>query len=883
MRGQSLLTAEPHDSDVAASVCRAVCGLQAQDIFAAGLGVRVRSRGATRVDVERARFESKSVVWTWLMRGTLHLVATEDLDWLLAALGPAMIRGNAARRAEFGLDEETYGRGLNVVRRYLLEHGAATRRELGAALAAAGLPSGYSAERHLLHRAALEGIVCMGRDRGAEPTFVLLERWLGRPVQTVKPETALAEIVARYLAAYAPATLTDLSTWSGLPVGMLRPVWDAAARERIEVIVQGKPAWMPRERPTEPLPDSSPHVRLLPAFDDYLLGHRDRTLILAKEDAGRILVGGIIQPAILVDGRVAGAWRTNRKGRRVDITQEPFETLTPAVQRQIAGNRGHPAISRQESKVYPTASDFDAGAKTQGADFNFFPPRLCASASKGLPLRSALHRIPGSAAALDTSGGLPIMEALIDLPKGGECDGYIERIRASARVLRRTGSPSDLPPLNQYAIWCEGHEGDAFVCSWPFYFPNRRVPLCQETRPQSHHMEYAELATSRLQKQQKRVEKYLEEKALRQAGLTPPKSKKTPRVDRVRRKDWVSDNLDDPNVYYERDIELEERIVPRGEAERKQAFIPAAVVTANDADAPPIPSAADAGLQATVIEVSSGLCRVRLDGRDLLCEIRQAVREAQSGFTNVVAVGDEVLVSLNTDERGYVEAVLPRRSGLARPDVFNPHLQQIIVANVDQLLIVAAWREPTYWPELVDRYLIAAQRNNLTPIICVNKVDLAEDPAAPRLLLGDYPEMGVRVLHTSASTGEGVAELRRLLRGRTTALAGLSGVGKSSLLSAAEPGLDLKVGEVSDRKHEGRHTTTQVSLHPLADGGYVVDTPGIREFGLSGLAPADLLQYYPDLGFVGQGCRFEDCAHLDEDGCAVRAAVARGALGAHAL
>jgi ribosome biogenesis GTPase len=283
-----------------------------------------------------------------------------------------------------------------------------------------------------------------------------------------------------------------------------------------------------------------------------------------------------------------------------------------------------------------------------------------------------------------------------------------------------------------------------------------------------------------------------------------------------------------------------------------------------------------------VIEVSSGLCRVRLDARDLICEIRQSLRSPHSGFANVVAVGDRVLVNLNGADRGYVEGVLPRRSALARPDVFYPHLQQVIVANVDQLLIVASWREPQYWPELVDRYLISAQRNNLASIICVNKVDLAPagDPGAPRRKLEVYRELGVQVLYSSAQTGEGVDELRALLRGRTTALAGLSGVGKSSLLRAAEPGLDLKVGEVSERKHEGRHTTTQVSLHPLAAGGFVVDTPGIREFGLSGMKPADVLRYYPDLGFVGQGCRFEDCAHLDEDGCAVRAAAGRGRVSA---
>lgn len=418
-----------------------------------------------------------------------------------------------------------------------------------------------------------------------------------------------------------------------------------------------------------------------------------------------------------------------------------------------------------------------------------------------------------------------------------------------------------------------------------------------------------------------------EDIALRRAGVMPPKSKKkTPRDERVRHKDWLADGLDDPDVYYDRDIAVEERIVPKGEAERKKAqptLPPLATVEA----APPVDRAGDlstvaavggrpaadplavasaahtagtspaanfAGTtRAVVIEVSTGLCRVQLDGRPLLCEVRRSVRAAQDGYTNAVAVGDEVVVSRNGGERGYVEAVLPRRSALARPDVFYPHLQQVIVANADQLLIVAAWLEPPFWPELVDRYLIAAARYNLAPIICVNKVDLAAgpaepreeggetpplraDPVTPRERLQPYIELGVRVLFTSAATGEGVDELREVLRGRTTALAGLSGVGKSSLLSAAEPGLELKVGEVNHQRQFGRHTTTQVTMHPLVAGGFVVDTPGIREFGLSGMAQRDLLRYYPDLGFVGQGCRFEDCAHVDESGCAVRAAVRSG-------
>ena len=200
----------------------------------------------------------------------------------------------------------------------------------------------------------------------------------------------------------------------------------------------------------------------------------------------------------------------------------------------------------------------------------------------------------------------------------------------------------------------------------------------------------------------------------------------------------------------------------------------------------------------------------------------------------------------------------------------------MIVANVDQVLIVASWREPAFWPELIDRYLIAAARNGLVPIICVNKVDLAEDPAEPQTVLRAYCDAGYTVLLTSAQSRLGVDGLRRLLQGRTTALAGLSGVGKSSLLSAVEPGLHLRVGEVSERRHEGRHTTTQSSLHRLAEGGFVVDTPGIREFGLSGLRRRDLADCYPEIAALRSGCQFEDCTHTREPGCAVRLAIRQG-------
>jgi ribosome biogenesis GTPase len=207
-------------------------------------------------------------------------------------------------------------------------------------------------------------------------------------------------------------------------------------------------------------------------------------------------------------------------------------------------------------------------------------------------------------------------------------------------------------------------------------------------------------------------------------------------------------------------------------------------------------------------------------------------------------------------------------------------LQQVIVANVDQLLIVSSWREPVIWLELIDRYLIAADRNQLPAVICVNKMDLAEDRQASEVMLRPYRELGYLVVLTSAHTGEGIEQLNVLLDNRLTVLAGLSGVGKSSLLAAAQPGLQLRTGVVSEHSGEGRHTTTQTTLIRLENGGAVVDTPGIREFGLSGLRRHELVQFFPEIAALAQNCRFTDCTHLNEPDCAVQAAEATGVIAA---
>lgn len=338
------------------------------------------------------------------------------------------------------------------------------------------------------------------------------------------------------------------------------------------------------------------------------------------------------------------------------------------------------------------------------------------------------------------------------------------------------------------------------------------------------------------------------------------------------------------------DMSSVERIMPLDEGERRRALERAAfartpasngdgtaAVEAISAEA--LPVEAGAGLeQGWVSEIASGLCRVLIGGETLLCTIRGVLQGQESGFTNVVAVGDRVVVRRDGTGQGVVEQVLPRHSLLARPDVFRPHLQQVVVANADQLLIVAAWRDPIIWFELIDRYLVTAARNRLPALICVNKIDLAAERAECERALHPYRELGIRCIFTSAQTGDGIDELRAALHNRTTVLAGLSGVGKSSLLSAVQPGLKLRVGVVSEHSGEGRHTTTQATLLRLDEQTWVVDTPGIREFGLSGLTRPQLIAHFPEIAEAATACRFRNCTHRDEPDCAVRAAIASGVI-----
>jgi ribosome biogenesis GTPase len=341
------------------------------------------------------------------------------------------------------------------------------------------------------------------------------------------------------------------------------------------------------------------------------------------------------------------------------------------------------------------------------------------------------------------------------------------------------------------------------------------------------------------------------------------------------RQDWQPLTPNDLGIVADRRIMPRDELSRRHHIEEASAETIGAAVTESDWQAEAEATGLCLGL---VTEVSRGLCRVSVGGERLLCDLRGVLAAEGTPYTNIVAVGDRVLLSRPEAGHGWVERVLPRRSALTRPDPFYRHLKQIVVANADQLLIVAAWREPHLWLRLIDEYLIAAIRNNLAPLICINKIDLAEDAAACRTLVRPYADLGYRLLLTSAVSGEGLEELRQVLRDKTTVLAGMSGVGKSTLLSRVEPGLNLRAKTVSEKSGEGRHTTTQVNLWPLAAGGYVIDTPGIRELGLQGLDPEELVTFYPEIAEAAESCRFSNCSHHHEPGCAVRAAVENGAI-----
>jgi len=326
---------------------------------------------------------------------------------------------------------------------------------------------------------------------------------------------------------------------------------------------------------------------------------------------------------------------------------------------------------------------------------------------------------------------------------------------------------------------------------------------------------------------------------------------------------------DDPDAAADR--ATSERISGKGDLTRKRTVVAHDV----DADIDGLRVAAgETAWRGRVLNVHGLESHVQADdGRIVRCTMRRLLRTIATDQRHPLAAGDWVRVRAVGDE-GTIQAIEPRHQSLSRDSRGRRH---VIVANVDQMIIVGSAAQPDLKPGLIDRLIVAAESAGIRPLICLNKVDLVE-PSALVPLAGVFARMGYPVVLCSTVTGMGVARLQAELRGRVTAVVGQSGVGKSSLLNALDPGLDLRVAEVSRDNDKGRHTTTTARLLPHRLGGWFVDTPGVRQFQPWQLVPAEVPSAFRDLRSIANLCRFPNCTHDHETGCAVKHAVADGLL-----
>ncbi len=328
MRAQGLLRQDGYQEISPSQAITAILAVQAQDLPAGMLSLRARAPGLTAAQLDRARQMERTLAWIWCLRGTLHLVSAADAVWLVPFLGPALIAGDRRRLHQLGWDDGSAQLGLQILSEALDQRGELVRPDIIRLLKENSLPSQGQAPMHILFRAALEGRVLRGPQRGKEPAYVSFETWLGKP-QPLPYETALERLALRYLAAYAPATPADLAKWSGLKAGEVRAAWELVSEQLVAVTVAGKSAWLLKSQLGWFDGDSisEPLVRLLPRFDTYLLGYASRDQVIAPAFSAQVFDGGIIHAALLVDGQARGVWRMIRRNSRLEIALEPFEKL----------------------------------------------------------------------------------------------------------------------------------------------------------------------------------------------------------------------------------------------------------------------------------------------------------------------------------------------------------------------------------------------------------------------------------------------------------------------------------------------------------------------------------------------------------------------------
>lgn len=309
-----------------------------------------------------------------------------------------------------------------------------------------------------------------------------------------------------------------------------------------------------------------------------------------------------------------------------------------------------------------------------------------------------------------------------------------------------------------------------------------------------------------------------------------------------------------------------ERVRAKGDLSRRRT-----VLLADEAAAMPAARAAEV-IPGRVLRVHGLYSFVEADdGRVFRCTVRRLLKSLTTEERSVVTTGDLVQLVPTIPGEGVIEHVQPRHGVLTRASRRREH---VLVANVDQLVIVMSLVQPDLKPHLIDRYLATAAKGGLSPILCLNKADLT-DPVELQPMVGAYSQLGIPTLLTSAATGLGIPRLRELLKGRATVFSGQSGVGKSSLLNAVQPGLALRVKSVSEETQKGQHTTTAAELIRLDTGGWVVDTPGVRQLQLWDTRPEEVEGLFAEFRPLVPLCGFPDCTHTHEQRCAVKDAVQR--------
>ncbi len=277
------------------------------------------------------------------------------------------------------------------------------------------------------------------------------------------------------------------------------------------------------------------------------------------------------------------------------------------------------------------------------------------------------------------------------------------------------------------------------------------------------------------------------------------------------------------------------------------------------------------GKRGRVLSVSSTEVIVDLDGEEVPCSLRGILKKEKSDQKRVIAIGDFVIV----DERGQVAAVEERYSQLARRDNLRRRLAQVIAANIDQVIIVTSVAEPSLKPSLIDRYIISAIRGHMSPLVIVNKIDLAQDKANLDEILSIYKNLNIPVIEVCCLNKKGINELRQAMKGKASVFSGQSGVGKTTLINLIA-GTDYKTGEIVEKTQKGVHTTTQSTLVKIDDDSFCIDTPGIKSFSLWDVTTEELAHYFSDLQQFSTDCKFVNCTHTHEPHCGVRKAVEEG-------